>query len=266
MLNEFIYNNPTWLWATLVVVFFVGLSCLGLAVFHRLVHLEMRKAHNELAGFTVAIISVTYAVLLAFIAIATWESYSHAEEIVQSEADFVGSIYRDTQGLPVDMGKDIRADLREYLDIVIGQEWPDQREGKVPNEGWKPLHKLHTAIATMRPVDMGESVIEAELLKTLNDLYRARASRLSAVEGHIPDVVWWIILFGGMITTGFTYLFGFHNFRMHLVMTASVAASLVLVVVLILAMDWPFRGEVSIKPDAFIKTQTSWSELPFDKN
>jgi len=30
-------------------------------------------------------------------------------------------------------------------------------------------------------------------------------------------------------------------------------------------MDWPFRGEVSIKPDAFIKTLQSWSELPFDK-
>lgn len=265
MVNEFIYNNPTWLWATLVVALVVAVSCLGLAGFHRLVHLELRKAHNELAGFTVAIISVTYAVLLAFIAIATWESYSRAESIVQSEADFVGSIYRDTQGLPADMGRDIRADLREYVGIVIQREWPQQRNGEMPSEGWKPLHKLHSAIATMRPADLGESVIEAELLKTLNELYRARASRLSAVAGHIPDVVWWIILFGGAITTGYTYLFGFHSFSMHLVMTASVAASLALVVVLIMALDWPFRGEVSISPEAFIKTQQSWGELQLDK-
>jgi hypothetical protein len=265
MASEFIYNNPTWMWGTLVVAFCVGLSCLGLAVFQRLVHLELRRAHNDLAGFTVAIISVTYAVLLAFIAIATWESYTRAEDIVQSEADFVGSIYRDTQGLPADMGKDIRADLRDYVDIVIQREWPAQRNGEMPSEGWKPLHKLHSAIATMHPADLGESVIEAELLKTLNELYRARASRLSAAAGHIPDVVWWIILFGGAITTGYTYLFGFHSLGMHMVMTASVAASLALVVVLIMALDWPFRGEVSISPSAFIQTQQSWSELQFDK-
>jgi len=266
MVNELIYNNPTWLWGTLVVAFFVGLSCVGLAIVHRTVGVELRRAHNELAGFTVAIISVTYAVLLAFIAIATWESYTRAEDIVQSEADFVGSIFRDTQGLPTDMGKAIRADLQEYVTIVIEREWPQQRDGKLPTEGWKPLHKLHSAIATMRPADLGESVIEAELLKTLNELYRARASRLSAAAGHIPDVVWWIILFGGAITTGYTYLFGFHNFTMHMIMTASVAASLALVVVLIMALDWPFRGEVSISPDAFITTQQSWGDLQFDRN
>jgi hypothetical protein len=265
MINEFIYNNPTWLWGTLVVAFFVGLSCVGLAVFHRLVHVELRRAHNDLAGFTVAIISVTYAVLLAFIAIATWESYTRAGDIVQSEADFVGSIYRDTQGLPADMGKEIRADLRSYVDIVIEREWPQQQAGRMPTAGWEPLHKLHTAIATMHPADLGEAVIEAELLRTLNEVYRVRASRLSAAAGHIPNVVWWIIFFGGAITTGYTYLFGFHSFGLHLVMTSSVALSLALVVVLIMALDWPFRGAVSISPDAFAQMEQSWNDLQFDK-
>ena len=84
------------------------------------------------------------------------------------------------------------------------------------------------------------------------------------MQGHPPNVVWWIILFGGVITVGFTYLFGFHDFRMHVVMTMTVAASLALVVVLIVELDWPFRGEVSISPDAYIKTQKSWSDLPFN--
>jgi hypothetical protein len=40
-------------------------------MFHRLVHVDVRKAHNDLAGFTIAVVGVLYAVLLAFIAIAT---------------------------------------------------------------------------------------------------------------------------------------------------------------------------------------------------
>jgi hypothetical protein len=240
---DWIYNNPTWLWGSILVGLFTGAACAGLAIFHRFVHVELRRAHNELAGFTVAIISVVYAVLLAFIAIATWESFTAAEQVVDSEADYVSSIYRDTQGLPLKESAAIRGDLQEYFRVVLKDEWPVQRRGNVPIQGWEPLHRLHNVIVTTRPANQGEAVIQAELLRALNNLYIARSSRLAAVQGHIPGVIWSIIFIGGLITTAFTYLFGFHDFRMHVVMTAAVAFSLALVVVLIIALDWPFpRG------------------------
>jgi hypothetical protein len=263
MILDWIYSNPTWLWGTIMIVVLDGAAFIGLVVFHRLVHIEVRRAHNELTGFTVAVISVTYAVLLAFIAIATWESFAQSVDLVDREADCVGSIYRDTQGLPGTMGRDIRADIRVYTDTVIRKEWPVQETGNIPSQGWEPLRRVHSAIATMNPATPGEAVIEAELLKTLNMLYSARSSRLSAVQGHIPEVIWWVIFFGGAITTGYTYLFGFHNFRMHVVTTMAVSTSLSLVVVLIIALDWPFRGKVSVEPDAFVKTERSWSDLSF---
>jgi hypothetical protein len=263
MILDWIYSTPTWLWGTVVVITLDAAACLGLVVFHRLVHVEVRRAHNELTGFTVAVISVTYAVLLAFIAIATWESFTSSEDIVDREADCVGSIYRDTQGLAPAMGQEIRSDVRQYTDTVIHQEWPVQQTGKIPGQGWEPLRRIHSAIVTMRPANPGEVVIEAELLKTLNMLYSARSSRISAVQGHIPEVIWWIIFMGGALTVGYTYLFGFHNFRMHLVTTAVVSTSLALVIVLIIALDWPFRGKVSVTPDAFVKTEQSWNDLSF---
>jgi ABC-type branched-subunit amino acid transport system permease subunit len=83
-------------------------------------------------------------------------------------------------------------------------------------------------------------------------------------KGLIPDVVWWMIFCGGVITIGFTCFFGFHDFRLHVVMTMTVAASLAVVVVLMVALDWRFRGEVSISPDAYIKPRKSWGNLPFN--
>jgi hypothetical protein len=118
----------------------------------------------------------------------------------------------------------------------------------------------------MQPSNLGQAVIQAELLRTLNELYRARASRISAVEGHIPALIWWVIFFGATLTTGYTYLFGFHDFRMHLVTTASVVTSLSLIIVLIIALDWPFRGRVSISPDAFVKVEQSWTDLSFENS
>jgi hypothetical protein len=226
---------------------------------------SVRKAHNDLAGFTIAVIGVLYAVLLAFIAIATWESFSRASDIVENESDFAGGIYLDTQGLPQAKGQPIRDAVARYVSVVINDEWPVQREGKTPSQGWKPLRELNTAIATIQPQNLGEAVIQAELLKAWNELYESRSSRLSAVQGHVPSVVWWIVFFGAAITTGYTYFFGYQNFAMHMAMTGTLAATLALVVVLIVALDWPFRGQISVTPDPFIMTQQSWSEVPFDK-
>jgi len=108
-------------------------------------------------------------------------------------------------------------------------------------------------------------VIEAELLKTWNQLYVARSTRLSAVEGHLPGVIWWIIFFGALITTGYTFFFGSENLGMHMAMTATVAATLALVVVLIIALDWPFRGEISIGPGPFVMTKQSWTDVSVDR-
>jgi hypothetical protein len=258
MIVDWIYTHPTWLWGNILVLGFTGLACLGLFAFHRLVHLDVRRAHNDLAGFSVAIISVVYAVLLAFIAVATWEAFAEAQKIVEEEAGYIGNLYRDTKGFPDATGEQIRAVLKEYVDDVVDKEWPKQQKGVVPHDGWQPLNRLHTHLVTFQPTTRGEEVIEAEFLRTLNQLYRARETRLTAASGHVPVVIWWIIFISGALTTGFTYLFGFRDFRMHLAMTASVAASLMLVVVLIVALDWPFRGEVSVSPEAYIEVEQSW--------
>jgi len=259
---DWIYNNPTWLWGSILVVLFTGTAGVGLAVFHRLVHVSLRRAHNDLAGFTIAIISVLYAVLLAFIAIATWESFSKASDIVENESDYAGGMYLDTAGLPDAKGKEIRDALEKYVSVVIEVEWPIQREGVTPDQGWKPLREIAVAIATIQPQTSGQAVIEAELLKSWNELYDARSARLSAVQGHVPGVIWAIVFFGAAITTGYTYLFGFESFGLHLAMTAIVAATLALVIVMIIALDWPFRGEISVSPDPFIIRQQSWADAP----
>lgn len=259
MIVNWIYNHPTWMWGSILVFGATGLACLGLIVFHRLVHVEVRRAHNDLAGFSIAIISVVYAVLLAFIAVATWESFAEAERIVQAEAGYIGNLYRDTEGLPEQAGTPMRATLKRYAETVINEEWPIQENGEKPIAGWEPLHKLHRQLVSFQPATRGEEVIQAEFLRTLNELYKARETRLTAAGGHIPVVIWWIIAISGALTTGFTYLFGFDNFRMHLAMTGSVAMSLALVVVLIVALDWPFRGEVSVSAEAYVDVEHSWS-------
>jgi len=255
---DWIYNHPTWLWGSILVSGAIALACLGLAIVHPFVDHRVRRAHNDLTGFTIQIISVVYAVLMAFIAVATWESFTAAEAIVQEEAGYMGNLYRDTKGFPDRVGEEMRKTLKRYADTVVEEEWPVQQQGQMPSAGWKPLHQLHRQLVLFDPQTRGEAVIQADFLHTINELYKARQARLTAAAGHIPVVIWWIIAIGGALTTVFSYLFGFESFRLHLTMTGAITASLALVVVLIVALDWPFRGEVSVSPQAYIDAERSW--------
>jgi hypothetical protein len=98
----------------------------------------------------------------------------------------------------------MRTTLEDYTKMVIRTEWPVQGQGEVPGSGWKPLQKLHDQLISFEPQTRCEAIIEAEFLRVLNELYKAREARLTAAAGHIPVVIWWIIAIGGALTTVFT--------------------------------------------------------------
>ncbi|MFI4988421.1 MAG: hypothetical protein ACHQF3_13365 [Alphaproteobacteria bacterium] len=255
MLADLIYDDPTWLVGSVIVAASILVSCAGLFAFHRLVGLELRRSHNDVAGFMIAIVGILYAVLLAFIAVTTWETYSKAGDAVDNEANAIGNTFFDTAGVPDAIAARYRRFLSNYVQLVINEEWPAQHAGHtgrpIYQKGWAIIGDLNVDVAHFEPKTQGESNMHSALLRDLDLLFSARQTRQLAADSHIPEVVWWIIFFGGVLTVAFTYLFGAHSFKMHLTMTGGVAASLALVIVLIVSFDFPFRGEVTITSEAY---------------
>jgi hypothetical protein len=248
---NWIYSNPTWLWGTILVVGMTVLSALGLTLVHRWVNVEIRRKHNDVTAAAMGIVGVAYAVLLAFIAVATWENFTGADKIVDTEASYIADLYRQTIGLAGAKAGPIKSDIKRYIAQVVDEEWPSQQSGKINQAGRPTLVHLQSLIAGIDPQTPGEAVIATELMHTMNALYDARRTRILAAGGGVPSIIWWIVIFGTALTIGFTYLFGPHDFRMHLATTGMVAASMSLVIVLIISLDRPFRGDLSVSVEAY---------------
>ena len=62
-------------------------SVVGLALVQRLVSPELRKQHNDVAGFIYAVVGIVYAVLLALVVVAVWEDYEASRETTDREAN-----------------------------------------------------------------------------------------------------------------------------------------------------------------------------------
>ena len=245
-----------------VVAFTVAVSLLGLAITVRLLGLDIRRQHNEFAGFNAATIGVFFAVLLAFIAVAAWESFSKAGDTAAIEASLAGDLARDATTFPEPLRTKLLDDMRDYVEIVLEKEWPAMADGReFGDEGWRPLVDFHKNLTSMQTTDPIQVAMFSEALTRLNSLYDARRSRLLAAADHIDPTVWWVIVLGSAITISFTYLFGMESIGVHFWMTGIVAASLGLVIVIIVAFDYPFRGEVQIAPDAFEQVRHSLTAL-----
>jgi len=263
LLVDFLYTHPTWVVGLVVIGIWTGVSLAGLYIFHRLVDVQMRHKDTETVGLTYAIVAVVYAVLIAFIVVDVFETFAKSHEIATAEANKLSNLMLDSSGLPPQISEAVRADLDKYIDIVVKSEWPSQQKGKLGDAvfepGWTALAHLSTRLAMFEPATMGQNVNKGEMLHAMNDLIKARRSRILAAGEHLPDVVWQILLLAGAVAVGYTYLFGTHSFRIHLAITGLIAATISLVFVLIIALDYPFRGEVSVGDEAFLGVKATAS-------
>jgi hypothetical protein len=256
VLVNLIYGVPTWIMALVVIAIVVGLSLIGLVISSRVLHLEVRRKHNEFAGFNSALVGVFFAVLLAFIAVAAWESFGKASDTAEREASLAGDLWRDAFAMPDPAKTQLLGEIHDYVEIVIAKEWPAMDKGApFGDEGWAPLFKFHRVLTGIRADDAMQVAMVTETLSRLNSLYDARRQRILAAQDHIEPTVWAVVLLGTLLTITFTYFFGMDSFRMHALMTTAVAVTLALIIVLILAFDYPFRGEVQVTPDGFRNVQ-----------
>jgi hypothetical protein len=121
-----------------------------------------------------------------------------------------------------------------------GRRWP---RGKSSPEAWNAYNQLWLTYYRFRPQNEYERIWYTQSLTRLNQLGDQRRLRLlSSRSGGIPSGMWLVLLGAGAITIAFSYLFGTRNTAAQVLMTASLAMTIALVLLSILALEQPFGG------------------------
>lgn len=266
-LNNWLVDLPTTEAIGSLVGILAALSVIGLVAVNVLVPHRIRSAHNEVAGSAIGVVGTIYAVLLAFIAVAVWEDFEKAGALVETEANLVGNLYRDTVGLPDPLATELRHTLFVYAETVVQDEWPALSDGRVEDEaGWQLLDRFHLSLAKFRPTDPGFQAIESQMIQSLNALYDARRGRFRAAKQGLPPILWWNLIAGAGLTILFGTLFGVRNFLMHAVMVALLGASIALVLSLIILLDNPFRGQNHVSAAPFVRLVKTVEDMAYPKD
>jgi hypothetical protein len=230
----------------LAVAFAVG----GLILVQRFVPIAVRREHNDVAGFIYAVLGVTYAVLLGLMVVAVWEEWNQAAVAAEAEASALAEIFWIADRMPEPEGHHVQALCRAYARVVVRDEWPLMAEEKSSPKAWNLLDDIRSGLQDFQPATPAQNVVYEQGYVSMRDLADARRHRLLEARQGLPIILWVVLIVGGIIVVGFTYLFGLQSTLIRLLMVASLALIISLVLFTVAALDFPFEGDITIHPDA----------------
>lgn len=219
--------------------------------------------HNDMVGVTLGMFGAIYGIILAFVIVTLWTQLESTQTVVATEATDVALIARDAAAFPPPVRADLDAALSAYVHGVVETQWPRMRAGE-PSYGATAtkLQAAYDVLQAYEPRTAREEVFYEEAVSHLNDLAAQRRARLTMAEQQLPPLLQVLAFGGALVLIPLTFLYGMRRLRIQLLFVASVAALIGFSLLLVLVLDRPFAGELSVSPAPFKEGALSpyWAE------
>lgn len=209
------------------------------------------KDNHELVGFTYAVYGLIYGVLLAFTIVVAWQRFAETEQLVMHEATLLSELWRDSVVARPFVRDDVQKNLVAYAQSVIDDEWPAMAHGRAHPQTERLYARLWALTYHFEPSTKLQEAYMGEFLARMNELSAARRLRILHSRMEIHGVLWLVLVIGAVPTVAYPLLFSSKHAWVQTAITGSIMVIVTLGLLVTLALQTPFGGEVSISPDAF---------------
>lgn len=248
-----LYDLPDWLFCVVVVGTFVVFALAGQwGVRRYLLRWYGGKEYNDIVGQFLSASGVFFGITLGLLSAGAWEDYAAVDDAVTAEATAVGVLYRVVDNFPDPYRGELTCQLRDYTRREIDVSWPLQQKGEDPSAvGHAALTLFYQYLNDVEPQTEAQKIVQGEAVRQFGHLIEARRLRIASVSMQLPGIIWFVVMVGSVLNLSLMWLFVVEHKRLHDVLTTILACLLGLLVFLLAEMDFPFRGEFCVGPDAF---------------
>ena len=246
-----VYDIPNWAFGTIMAVLFWGATWLAIFALRPFVHSRLRSEPraNDFVGFTFSSFAVFYGLLLGLLAVAAYQNYSDVDDGVTREAASLIALYHMVSAYPSPTREELQHEISAYTLDTINRGWALQRQGILPSGGPQHMSRIYNTLLAFKPRTISQQIIHAETLREMNHYDALRRIRLADVQTGIPAVLWYVVAIGAVIAIILVALFDM-ELQVHLILGGLFSLFLGMMIFLVAVMDHPFRGQVSVSPEA----------------
>ncbi|MGA4844152.1 hypothetical protein [Streptomyces sp. G45] len=245
-------NLPTWALAVVIVGGMVTLAVAGSVLAYRWRPALAEGEHNDMVGTGLSMFAAIYGIILAFVVVTLWTEADEAETVVANESTYLAQMVRDARAFPPAPRAHLEAAVGAYVRAVAEVQWPLMREGR-PRYAVteRAVERMFAALRSFEPTTEREKTFYREVVRDINRVVAERRARITQARQTLPAVFKVLVYGGAVVFIPLTFLYGNKSRQVRLLFVGSVAALVSFSLLLVLVLDHPFSGDISVSPDAF---------------
>lgn len=255
-----ILDLPLWLVGIAIVG---GASALGVVlvlVMHPIVHRFRGDEHNQVFSDGFAAVGTIYAIVAGLLVFGVFTTFDTASLDSADESSTLVLMYREAQVFPQPEKDQARQAVVAYINSVINDEWPALADGKGSPATAKAIDNLFRVYGPMEP-DAKWSDQYSKSIDHLDDVVKLRNQLIDHSNAALPPIYWFLLFAGGFVTLLYLSMSLVESRLMHSIAVGLMATMLGLVIFLLLEVNHPFRGEISLSPENFANALDSIAEV-----
>lgn len=207
--------------------------------------------HAEISAPMLGVVAALFGLILAFVIILAYENFIEANANISREADAIASIVRDSDAFPEPGRANVQRAAGAYVRNVVEHEWDQMREGRDSELARGSMTELFAAFRTVEPRTQMEIAFYDDAVRQLNRALEARRDRIETADGGLPSDIVVLVLFSSLVIIVYAILVGSPSFWFHALGPVAIGVVVVLSLVVLADLTYPFTGEVALQPEEF---------------
>lgn len=243
---------PIWLQGLLFTLSIVAVACVVVALLQKFAPPTDRAHNNELGTTIFELLTVLYAIVLAFVLITAWENKNEAGQVTFREANELVDVYWSAASLAPEQRDQVREAVRAYTNEVIDAEWPAMRDqDPVTSEGLMLLDAMRAPVAGAQTDD---DVAQARLNATQDGILAIsehRTERLFAAQTGLSAAMWTVLVPGAILVFAVMLTLGTPTRKYQFVLVGLISGMVALMLFATYQLEYPFSRSGATDPVAY---------------
>jgi Protein of unknown function (DUF4239) len=227
-------------------------AILGVLAARRFVHRHVAEGHNDVLVPIFLTAGTIYAVFLAFLVVAVWESYDAAHANMEDEAASLATLYRSSTGMEPHSGDEMRHLIREYTEAVVNDEWKTQATTGASPKARTAALEMYRMFARIEPsVRQTDVAIEEAALQLVSQVLADRNKRALQASESLPAVMWVASIGSGFLVLILSFLLYMDRRWPQILATSVMATMIAMLLAVTFVLNRPFVGGMALQPEAY---------------
>jgi hypothetical protein len=225
----------------------------GSLLVRRIWHIEARRKNHDTGSAFFLQLGVLFSVLLAFVFSEVWGEYNTASQAINGEVAALHGAAIVARALPDSAATTVANAIQGYAGIVARTEWPVMEHRHASPAAVLGLTSMVQTVARLDLTAPRDQANQAHVLDLLTEAHTQRETRIFQMGQGLPGALWLILLIYAAVLVGCVLAAGVETAFSHAAFAGAFAGCIVMVLVVVRMLDYPFEGALALPNTDFIK-------------